>query len=73
MSLVVMAEVIAVFYIIAAFFVFQLAGTMYYFNNIDIAKFGNLGYCAECAGKCTKCVGPLIVIIHTIILIPIFV
>lgn len=37
---------------------------LYYFSNLDIAEFANLGFCQNCFGKLTKCVPYLIVLGH---------
>lgn len=37
---------------------------LYYFSNLDIAKFANLSFCQNCIGKMSKCLPYLIVLDH---------
>lgn len=42
---------------------------LYYFSNLDIAKFAKLGFCQRCGGKLSKCIPYLIVLGHYVLLI----
>ncbi|CAG9310143.1 unnamed protein product [Blepharisma stoltei] len=58
------AIVLAFIYISEIGLLFILILFLYYFSNLDIAKFAKLGWCQRCGGKLSKCFPYLIVLAH---------
>ena len=65
-SLTVIAGILGFVYIAEVILMSFMALFLYYFSNLDISKFADLGFCQNCLGKLTKCLPYLIVLAHLI-------
>ena len=65
-SYTVIAGILGFVYIAEVGLMVIMALFLYYFSNLDISEFADLGWCQNCFGKLTKCIPYLIVLDHLI-------
>jgi hypothetical protein len=68
-SLVVMPSLMAYFYIVLVCLVFLESMIIWYFSNLEIAKFGDLNFCQRQMGKIYKCFPYLIILAHWLVFV----
>lgn len=68
-SLVVLPTVMGVFYTILVAVVFLESLIIWYFANLELSKYANLGFCRRQLGKLYKCLPYLIILAHWLVFV----
>lgn len=68
-SLVMMPSLMGYFYIVLVCLVFIESLIIWYFSNLEIAKFSKLGFCQRQMGKIYKCFPYLIILAHWLVFV----